>query len=86
MLQKAIALGRGGSITLLAKLRQAFGIQEKDPLIADLKPEGILWRPLFSVPIEFDFENLIGEFASKEADLRKRFSYNDGNQAWLMHS
>ena len=53
MMEETITLGRGGSITLPAKLRQAFGIQQNDPIIADMTPEGILLRPSMRVPTEF---------------------------------
>ena len=54
MMQKTITHTRDGSITISAKLRQAFGIQQNDPIIADLTPEGILLRPSMRVAIEFD--------------------------------
>ena len=80
ILKETTTLGRGGSITLLAKLRHAFYIQQNDPLLAEQSPEGILLRPSLSVVIEFDSEDRIAEFASKKADLRKRFAFDDAIQ------
>ena len=80
MMKETIKLGRSGSITLLAKQRHAIGIQENDPPIAKQTPEGILLRLSKSVLNEFDSEDRIAEFASKEADLRKRFAFDDAIQ------
>ena len=69
---ETITVGRRGSITIPARLRRAFGLEENDQLIAEQTPEGILLRPAVSVPIEMYSEERIAEFASDEAALRRK--------------
>ena len=80
-MKETTTLARGGSITLPAKLHQAIGMQRNDPPIAKQTPEGILLRPSLNIVIEFDSEDHIAEFASKKADLRRRFTFDNANQA-----
>ena len=85
-MKETTTLARVGSITLPTKRRQAIGMQRNDPPIAKQTPEGILLSPSLNVVIEIDSEDRIAEFASKEADLRKRFAIDDAIQTWLMPS
>lgn len=71
-MSETITVGRRGSITIPAKLRRAFGMEENDHLIAEQTPEGILLRPSVSVPIEIYSEKRIAEFASAENGLRRK--------------
>ena len=73
IMSETITVGRRGSITIPAKLRRAFGVQQNDQLIAEQTPEGILLKPSVSIPVEMYTEERIAEFASDEEALRKRF-------------
>lgn len=70
---ETITVGRRGAITIPAKLRRAFGMEQNDHLIAEQTPEGILLRPAVSVPVEMYTEERIAEFGADETALRKRF-------------
>ncbi len=76
-MSETITIGRRGAITIPAKLRRAFGIQQNDQLIAEETPEGILLRPSVSVPVEIYTEERIAEFASDEPALRKRLGMSE---------
>ena len=71
-MSQKITIGRRGAITIPAKLRRAFGMEQDDELIAEETPEGILLRPAVSVPIEMYTEERIAEFTSDEEALRQK--------------
>ena len=72
-MSETITVGRRGSITIPAKLRRAFGMQQNDQLIAEQTPDGILLKPSVSIPVEMYTEERIAEFSSDETALRERF-------------
>ena len=61
-----ITINERGVITIPAKMRALFGIKGQDELIIENTDEGLLLRPVFSVPIEMYSEERIAEFASEE--------------------
>jgi AbrB family looped-hinge helix DNA binding protein len=60
-----------GLITLPAKLRAALGLKPDDHLIAETTPEGLLLRPVVTLPVEIYSDKRIREFDEAEADLEK---------------
>lgn len=60
-----------GLITLPAKLRAALGLKPDDHLIAETTPEGLLLRPVVTLPVEIYTSERIREFDEVEADLEK---------------
>lgn len=67
---KAIINDRG-VITIPASIRQAFGLKANDELIIEETEQGILLRPVISVPLEVYSEQRIADFASDEAAIGK---------------
>ena len=74
-MSETITVGRRGSITIPAKLRRAFGMQQNDQLIAEQTPDGILLKPSVSIPVEianvwvnaFDFEEIIPDMPRQDS-------------------
>lgn len=60
-----------GVITLPAKLRQALGLKADDILIAETTPEGLLLRPVVTLPVEIYRDARVREFDQAEAELKK---------------
>jgi antitoxin PrlF len=60
-----------GVVTLPAKLRSALGLKADDLLIAETTPEGLLLRPVVTLPVEIYSDERIREFDEAEADLEK---------------
>jgi bifunctional DNA-binding transcriptional regulator/antitoxin component of YhaV-PrlF toxin-antitoxin module len=60
-----------GVVTLTAKLRSALGLKADDLLIAETTPEGLLLRPVVTLPVEIYSDERIREFDEAEADLEK---------------
>jgi AbrB family looped-hinge helix DNA binding protein len=61
-MMEEITIGRRGSITLPAKMRKQYGLQERDKLIVEATDQGLLLRPAVSMPIELYSEERIAEF------------------------
>lgn len=66
-----IVIGRRGTITLPAKLRKRFGLEQNDKLIVEETDQGLLLRPAVSMPVEMYSEERIAEFQSDETDTGK---------------
>ncbi|MFO1077963.1 MAG: AbrB/MazE/SpoVT family DNA-binding domain-containing protein [Planctomycetota bacterium] len=58
-----------GVITIPAAIRQALGLKANDEVILEQTDQGILLRPVLSVPLEIYTEKRIEEFASDEAKI-----------------
>jgi len=59
----------GGAMTLPAKLRKRYAIEQNDELIVEETPNGILLRPSVSMPIELYLEERIAEFTEDDAAI-----------------
>jgi len=68
-MQATLTLNSRGVVTLPAKLRQAMGLKTADQLIAQTTPQGILLRPVVTLPIELYTPERIEEFDRAEAEL-----------------
>jgi len=66
-MSEKIIIGRRGAMTLPAKLRKRYGLEQNDELIVEETPQGILLRPSVSMPIEFYSEDRIAEFSEDDA-------------------
>lgn len=60
-----------GLITLPAALRKQLGLKENDQFSAELTADGILLKPVATVPIEIYSADRLEEFASMERELSK---------------
>ena len=64
-----IVIGQRGVLTLPSKLRKRYGLQEKDELMVEETPQGLLLRLCVSMPIEFYSEERIAEFTEDDAAI-----------------
>ncbi len=73
-MKATVTINSRGVVTLPAKLRRAAGIRPDDQVIAETTPEGLLLRPVVTLPIEIYSEARLKEFAEEEAKLEKVFA------------
>ncbi len=66
-----ITLRRRGVVTLPSKIRKRYGLKERDDLIVEETPEGLLLKPAVSVPVELYSEERIAEFQEDDDALGK---------------
>jgi len=64
-----ISIGRRGAITLPARLRKKFGLEQNDELIIEETEQGLLLRPAISMPVEIYTEERIREFTEDDAAI-----------------
>lgn len=64
-----IIIGQRGVLTLPAKLRKRYGLEQNDELIIEETAQGLLLRPCISMPIEFYSEERITEFSKDDAAI-----------------
>jgi AbrB family looped-hinge helix DNA binding protein len=64
-----IIIGQRGVLTLPAKLRKRYGLQQNDELIVEETAQGLLLRPCVSMPIEIYSEERIAEFSEDDAAI-----------------
>lgn len=60
-----------GVITIPAAIRQALGLKPNDEVILEQTDQGILLRPVLTVPLEIYTEQRLEEFASDDAAIGK---------------
>lgn len=70
-MKTSVTVTSRGVISLPAKLRKAAGIEPRDRLIAETTPEGILLRPVVTLPVEIYSDGRVREFDAEEAKLAK---------------
>ena len=64
-----IIIGQRGVLTLPAKLRKRYGLQQNDELIVEETAQGLLLRPCVSMPIELYSDERIAEFEQDDAAI-----------------
>jgi len=67
-----VTIGKRGIITLPAKLRRKYGLEQNDRLLVEESPQGLLLRPTVSIPIELYTEKRIREFEEESAGLDEK--------------
>ena len=70
MQAKAI-INERGVITIPAAMRQALGLKPNDEVLIEETEQGLLIRPVLSVPLEIYTEKRIAEFARDDAAIGK---------------
>ena len=70
-MKTTLTVSSRGVVTLPAKLRRTLGLKPEDYLIAETTPEGLLLRPVVTLPVEVYTDKRIREFDEAEADLGK---------------
>jgi AbrB family looped-hinge helix DNA binding protein len=68
-MSEKIVIGRRGVMTLPAKLRKRYGLEQNDELMVEETEQGLLLRPVVSMPIEFYSESRIDEFSEEDAAI-----------------
>lgn len=66
IMSEKIIIGQRGVLTLPAKLRKRYGLQQDDQLIVEETAQGLLLRPCVSMSIEFYSEERIAEFTEDD--------------------
>ncbi|MEX0331712.1 MAG: AbrB/MazE/SpoVT family DNA-binding domain-containing protein [Puniceicoccaceae bacterium] len=70
-MSEKVKIGKRGVITLPSRLRKKYRLEESDDILVEETPEGLLLRPLVSMPIEIYTEERIAEFLEDEEELGK---------------
>jgi AbrB family looped-hinge helix DNA binding protein len=65
-MQAKVTMNLRGAITIPARLRKALGLLGNDELIIEKTAQGLLLRPVFSVPVELYTEERLAELAGQE--------------------
>jgi AbrB family looped-hinge helix DNA binding protein len=75
---ETLILGERGQITIPKKYREKLGIKPKSPVVIELKDDGILIRPVVTVPLrEFSDDyvrNIVGKDVIKKGERKEIFS------------
>lgn len=65
-----VIVGRRGTITLPARLRKRYGLEQDDELLVEETEQGLLLRPAVSMPVEIYTEERIAEFTQDDEAIR----------------
>lgn len=68
---ETVILGERGQVTIPKRLREKLGIKPKSPLIIELKENGILIKPVITVPLREFSDDFIRQI-EREDLLKKR--------------
>jgi len=67
MLTETTKVGKRGTIVIPAALRQKYGFEEGSQLVAEAVPEGVLLRPVVTLPVEIYTPERKAEFLLNNA-------------------
>lgn len=70
-MQTKVTINDRGVITIPAAMRQSLGLKPNDQVLIEETDQGLLIRPVVSVPLELYTEKRIAEFESDEAAIEK---------------
>lgn len=70
-MQSRVTLNNRGTITIPARMREAFGLQPDDELIIEDTDAGLLLRPSVAVPIELYTDGRVAAFEAEADDAAK---------------
>lgn len=68
-----IRIGKRGTVVIPSKLRKSFGITEGSQVIVEPHPEGLLLRPVVTLPIEIYPAEKKAEFLLNSAVSKKAY-------------
>lgn len=68
-MKASVTINGRGTITVPARLRKALGLKADDQLLAETTAEGLLLRPVVTLPLEIYTEARLREFDAEEAEL-----------------
>ena len=67
MIAETAKVGKRGTIVIPAALRQKYGFEEGSQIVVEPVPEGVLLRPVVTLPIEIYTPERKGEFLLNNA-------------------
>ncbi|MBP1739062.1 MAG: hypothetical protein H6Q48_1355 [Deltaproteobacteria bacterium] len=67
MITEIAKIGKRGTIVIPAALRQKYGFEEGSQIVVEPVPEGVLLRPVVTLPIEIYTPERKGEFLLNNA-------------------
>src|SRR5687767_1336649 len=70
-MQAKATINERGVITIPAAMRQALGLKPNDEVLIEETEQGLLIRPVLSVPLEIYTEKRIAEFAADDEAIGK---------------
>ncbi|HEX5052480.1 MAG TPA: AbrB/MazE/SpoVT family DNA-binding domain-containing protein [Planctomycetota bacterium] len=70
-MQAKVTIDERGALTIPAAMRQALGLEPNDEVLLEETEQGLLIRPVPSVPRDIYTEKRIAEFASDDAAIGK---------------
>lgn len=70
-MQNRVTLNSRGTITIPARMREAFGLKADDELIIEDTDDGLLLRPSVAVPIEMYTDQRVAEFTQDDDAIAK---------------
>lgn len=68
-------VGKRGTIVIPADLRRKYGLEEGSLLIAEARPEGVLLRPVVTLPVEIYTPERKAQFLLNNAVTREDYSW-----------
>ena len=74
MITETTKVGKRGTIVIPAALRQKYGIEEGSQLVVEAVPEGVLLRPVVTLPVEIYTPERKAEFFLNNAMTMKDYA------------
>jgi len=74
MLSETTKIGKRGVVVIPAALRKKYGLKEGDPLMIEALSEGVLLRPVVTLPVEIYSPERKAEFLLNNAITRKEYA------------
>ncbi len=75
MEKETTKVGKRGAIVIPARLRRKYGLEEGAPVIAEGRPEGVLLRPVVTLPVERYTPERKAEFLLNNAVTSKDYAW-----------
>jgi AbrB family looped-hinge helix DNA binding protein len=74
MLPETAKVGKRGTIVIPVALREKYGLEEGSKLIVEALPEGVLLRPVVTLPVEIYTPERKAEFLLNNAITREEYT------------
>lgn len=73
-LEKNTKIGKKGAIVIPAALRKNYGLKEGSQVVMEARPEGVLLRPVVTLPVEIYTKELKAEFLLNNTATAKDYA------------
>jgi AbrB family looped-hinge helix DNA binding protein len=67
-------IGKRGTVVIPARVRESYGLDEGSQVIVEARPEGVLLRPVVTLPVEIYSARRRAEFLLNSAVTREDYS------------